>query len=145
VLRLIAAHVRDGSSQSWRGYDLDFTGAVIDQADSVVRVSPAEIIFINPLFVGHGRGQAVFDDVEFANGSSVYFRLAEFRSSKVRPDRATSAAAGSPSTVPASPALRWVPRGLYRAKTRHLFGDLEFPRYQRSGHDRWLCCFDCCI
>jgi putative transposase len=37
---------------------------------------------------------------------------------------------------------RWT---LYRAKTRHLFGDLEFPRYQRSGHDRWLCCFDCCI
>ncbi len=32
-----------------------------------------------------------------------------------------------------------------RAKTRHLCGDLEFPRYPRSGHDRWSCCFDCCI
>lgn len=88
VLRLIAVHLRDDAERSWRGYDLDFTGAVIDEADfRGVRFTGGEIIFINTIFVGHGRDQIIFDDVEFANGTHVYFRLAEFRSGSIRFDR----------------------------------------------------------
>ncbi|MDX3533047.1 pentapeptide repeat-containing protein [Streptomyces sp. MB09-01] len=90
VLRLIAARLRDDSTETWQGYDLDFTGAVIDEADfRGARFTGGEIIFVNTLFVGHGRDQVVFDEVEFAEGCHVYFRLAEFRSGHVRFDRAT--------------------------------------------------------
>lgn len=88
ALRLIASHLRDDVEQSWRNYDLDFTGAVIDEADfRGVRFTGGEIIFINAIFVGHGRDQVIFDDVEFASGTHVYFRLAEFRSGSIRFDR----------------------------------------------------------
>ncbi|MFI6149663.1 pentapeptide repeat-containing protein [Streptomyces sp. NPDC051109] len=90
VLRLIAARLRDDSVASWRGYDLDFTGAVLDEAGfRGARFTGGEIIFVNALFVGHDRDQVVFDEVEFAEGSYVYFRLAEFRSGQIRFDRAT--------------------------------------------------------
>lgn len=90
VLRLIAAHLRDGSTESWQGCDLDFTGAVFDEADfRGARFTGGEILFINAVFVGHGRDQVVFDEVEFAEGSHVYFRLAEFRGGHIRFDRAT--------------------------------------------------------
>ncbi|MEW2585391.1 pentapeptide repeat-containing protein [Streptomyces virginiae] len=89
VLRLIAAHLRDDSSESWQGYDLDLSGAVLDEAYfRGARFTGGDIIFANALFVGHGRDQVVFDEVEFAGGSRVYFRLAEFRSGSVRFDRA---------------------------------------------------------
>ncbi|MFE2071136.1 pentapeptide repeat-containing protein [Streptomyces sp. NPDC059467] len=89
VLRLIAAHLRDDSPQSWQGYDLDFTGAVLDEADfRRARFTGGEIIFIKTLFVGHGRAQVVFDEAEFAEGAHVYFRLAEFRSGTLRFNRA---------------------------------------------------------
>lgn len=89
VLRLIGGHLRDDAIESWRGHDLDFTGAVIDQADfRGARFTGGDIIFLNAVFTGYGREQVVFDDVEFAEGSSVYFRLAEFRGGHVRFDRA---------------------------------------------------------
>ncbi|MFG2974411.1 pentapeptide repeat-containing protein [Streptomyces sp. NPDC048331] len=89
VLRLIGTHLRDDSPESWQGYDLDFTGAVLDEADfRGARFTGGDIIFIKTLFVGHDRNQVIFDEVEFADGSYVYFRLAEFRSGTVRFDRA---------------------------------------------------------
>ncbi|MFJ4776202.1 pentapeptide repeat-containing protein [Streptomyces sp. NPDC088762] len=89
VLRLVAAHLRDDSPESWQGYDLDFTGAVLDEASfRGARFTGGDIIFINALFVGHDRDQVVFDEAEFAEGSHVYFRLAEFRSGTIRFDRA---------------------------------------------------------
>ncbi|MFE2467780.1 pentapeptide repeat-containing protein [Streptomyces mirabilis] len=89
VLRLIAAHLRDDSPESWQGYDLDFTGAVLDEAYfRGARFTGGDIIFVKALFAGHDRDQVVFDEVEFADGSCVYFRLAEFRSGSVRFDRA---------------------------------------------------------
>ncbi|MET9961724.1 hypothetical protein ABZ128_22170 [Streptomyces sp. NPDC006326] len=89
VLRLICAHLRDDSPESWQGYDLDFTGAVVDEADfRGARFTGGDIIFIKALFVGHDREQVIFDEVEFADGSYAYFRLAEFRSGSVRFDRA---------------------------------------------------------
>src|SRR5215831_789065 len=33
VIRVIAAHLKDGAAESWRGLDLDFTGAVFDGGD----------------------------------------------------------------------------------------------------------------
>lgn len=89
VLRLIAAHLRDGSPHSWQGYDLDFTGAVLDEADfRRARFTGGEIVFIKALFVGHGHDQVVFDEVRFDEGAHVYFRLAEFRNGAVRFNRA---------------------------------------------------------
>ncbi|MFI7180516.1 pentapeptide repeat-containing protein [Streptomyces spororaveus] len=89
VLRLIAAHLREDSPESWQGYDFDFTGAVLDEADfRGARFTGGDIIFIKAVFVGHDHDQVVFDEVEFAEGSHVYFRLAEFRSGTVRFDRA---------------------------------------------------------
>ncbi|MFF3918987.1 pentapeptide repeat-containing protein [Streptomyces sp. NPDC001852] len=89
ILRLIAAHLRDDSVQSWQGYDLDFTGAVLDEADfRRARFTGGEIIFIKALFVGHGHDQIVFDEAEFAEGAHVYFRLAEFRGGTLRFNRA---------------------------------------------------------
>ncbi|GGV91301.1 pentapeptide repeat-containing protein [Streptomyces massasporeus] len=90
ILQLIGAHLRDAAPESWQGYDLDFTGAVIDAADfRGARFTGGDIIFVETLFVAHGRDQVVFDDVDFAEGSCVYFRLAEFRSGSVRFNRAT--------------------------------------------------------
>ena len=90
VLRLIAAHLKDDSPESWQGYDLDFTGAVLDEADfRRARFTGGDIIFINTLFVGHGADQIIFDEADFAEGSCVYFRLAEFRSGYLRFNRAT--------------------------------------------------------
>jgi len=90
VLRLIGGHLRDGSASSWQGYDLDFTGAVLDEADfRGARFTGGDIVFIKTIFVGRDRNQIVFDEAEFAEGSSVYFRLAEFRSGHVRFNRAT--------------------------------------------------------
>jgi uncharacterized protein YjbI with pentapeptide repeats len=88
VLRLIAVHLYDDAPVSWRGYDLDFTGAVLDVADfRRVRFVGGEIIFIYAVFVGHDNDQVVFDDVEFAEGSHVYFRCAEFRGGRLRFNR----------------------------------------------------------
>ncbi|WP_328884681.1 pentapeptide repeat-containing protein [Streptomyces sp. NBC_00299] len=90
VLGLIAAHLRDGAPASWQGYDLDFTGAVLDEADfRGARFTGGNILFVKTLFAGHGTDQIVFDETEFADGSYVYFRLAEFRSGTVRFNRAT--------------------------------------------------------
>ncbi|GAA2076372.1 hypothetical protein GCM10009780_11050 [Actinomadura alba] len=89
VLRLIAAHLRDGALVSWQGCDLDFTGAVLDGADfRGVRFTGGDVVFVNVVVAGHDKDQVVFDDVEFAEGSSVYFRSAEFRGGDVRFHRA---------------------------------------------------------
>jgi membrane protein implicated in regulation of membrane protease activity len=90
VLGLIAAHLRDGAPASWQGYDLDFTGAVLDEADfRGVRFTGGDILFVKTLFAGHGADQIIFDEADFAEGSHVYFRLAEFRSGTVRFNRVT--------------------------------------------------------
>ncbi|MEY9988640.1 membrane protein implicated in regulation of membrane protease activity [Streptomyces sp. V4I8] len=90
VLGLIAAHLREGAPASWRGHDLDFTGAVLDEADfRGARFTGGDILFIKTLFAGHGTDQIIFDDADFAEGAHVYFRLAEFRSGTVRFNRAT--------------------------------------------------------
>ncbi|GHA55911.1 hypothetical protein GCM10010303_79720 [Streptomyces purpurascens] len=90
VLQLIGAHLRDGAPESWQGYDLNFAGAVIDAADfRGARFTGGDIVFVETVFVAHGRDQIIFDDVDFAKGSHVYFRLAEFRSGSVRFNRAT--------------------------------------------------------
>ncbi|MEU6472510.1 pentapeptide repeat-containing protein [Streptomyces massasporeus] len=90
VLGLIAAHLRDGAPASWQGYDLDFTGAVLDEADfRGARFTGGDILFVKTLFAGHGTDQIIFDDVDFSEGTHVYFRLAEFRSGTVRFNRAT--------------------------------------------------------
>jgi uncharacterized protein YjbI with pentapeptide repeats len=89
VLRLIAEHLRGGPGVLWRGYDLDLTGAVLDEADfRGARFVGGEIIFINAVFAGHGHDQVIFDDVEFAEGTHVYFRLAELRGGRIRFNRA---------------------------------------------------------
>jgi uncharacterized protein YjbI with pentapeptide repeats len=90
VLGLIAAHLRDGAPASWQGRDLDFTGAVLHQADfRRTRFAGGDILFIKTLFVGHGQDQVIFDEADFAEGCCVYFRLAEFRSGTLRFNRAT--------------------------------------------------------
>ncbi|MER5532030.1 pentapeptide repeat-containing protein [Streptomyces sp. NPDC002677] len=93
VLQIIGSHLRDDiaeSCESWQGYDLNLAGAVIHSADfRGARFTGGDISFVKTIFVGHGRDQVVFDDVDFAKGSSVYFRLAEFRSGSVRFNRAT--------------------------------------------------------
>ncbi|MFG1808232.1 pentapeptide repeat-containing protein [Streptomyces sp. NPDC049040] len=90
VLRLIAAHLRDGAAPSWQGHDLDFTGAVLDEADfRGARFTGGDILFVKAIFAGRGSAQMVFDEADFSAGSSVYFRLAEFRSGTIRFNRAT--------------------------------------------------------
>ncbi|WP_158710089.1 pentapeptide repeat-containing protein [Streptomyces katrae] len=90
VLQLIGAHLRDEAPESWQGHDLNFAGAVIDVADlRGARFTGGDIVFVETLFVAHGRDQVIFDEVDFAEGSCVYFRLAEFRSGSVRFNRAT--------------------------------------------------------
>jgi membrane protein implicated in regulation of membrane protease activity len=89
VLGLIAAHLRDGAPASWQSYDLDFTGAVLDEADfRGARFTGGDILFIKTVFTGHGTDQIIFDEADFAEGTHVYFRLAEFRSGTVRFNRA---------------------------------------------------------
>ncbi|MDX2531297.1 pentapeptide repeat-containing protein [Streptomyces europaeiscabiei] len=90
VLRLIAAHLRDGAPTSWQGHDLDFTGAVLVEADfRGARFTGGDILFVKALFAGDGTEQIIFDEANFAEDSHVYFRLAEFRSGTVRFNRAT--------------------------------------------------------
>lgn len=90
VLQLIGAHLRDDAPESWQGCDLNLAGAVIHAADfRGARFTGGDIIFVKTIFIGHGRDQVVFDGVDFAEGSCVYFRLAEFRSGSIRFNRAT--------------------------------------------------------
>jgi len=61
VLRLIGSHLRDDVPVSWQRCDLEFTRAVLDGADwRRARFTGGDIIFIST------------DEVEFAEGSSVY-------------------------------------------------------------------------
>ncbi|WP_157876492.1 pentapeptide repeat-containing protein [Streptomyces sp. Root264] len=90
VLRLIAAHLLDDAPVSWQGHDLDFTGAVLVEADfRGVRFTGGDVLFVKTLFAGDGTDQIIFDEVNFAENGHVYFRLAEFRSGTVRFNRAT--------------------------------------------------------
>ncbi|MFM9457162.1 pentapeptide repeat-containing protein [Streptomyces europaeiscabiei] len=75
VLRLIAAHLRDGAPASWQGHDLDFTGAVLVEADfRGARFTGGDILFVKALFAGDGTDQIIFDEANFAEDSHVYFR-----------------------------------------------------------------------
>ncbi|MEY9991120.1 hypothetical protein ABIE67_003152 [Streptomyces sp. V4I8] len=71
-------------------HDLDFTGAVLAEADfRGARFTGGDILFVKTLFAANGTDQIIFDEADFAEGAFVYFRLAEFRSGNVRFNRAT--------------------------------------------------------
>jgi Pentapeptide repeats (9 copies) len=79
AIRVITAHLRKGAAKSWRGLNLDFTGAVFDGGDfsgawfSLGRVSFAEAEF---------SGEVSFTDAVFSGGT-VDFRFAEFSGCRV--------------------------------------------------------------
>lgn len=71
VIRVIAAHLRDGAVVSWQGYDLDFTGVAFDGGDfSKVHFSTgARISFADAEF---GDGQIDFTNAQFSGGTVVF-------------------------------------------------------------------------
>jgi uncharacterized protein YjbI with pentapeptide repeats len=97
VIRVIADHLRDGASVSWRGQDLDFTGAIFDGGNFQHCVfSGGEVRFNDSKFVGEvsfshsvfSGGVASFHSAEFCgavnfnavefSGGEVYFYFAKF-------------------------------------------------------------------
>jgi hypothetical protein len=68
VIRVIAAHLRDGATVSWQGLSFDFNGVVFDGGD-----------FRGAVFSG---GLAVFDGAEFSGGT-VRFDRAKFSGGEV--------------------------------------------------------------
>ena len=76
VIRVIAAHLRDGAPASWQGLNLDFTGVRFDGGD-----------FIDTRFSG---GTASFDDAVFTSGT-VNFGSAKFTGGAVSFRRAVFA------------------------------------------------------
>jgi hypothetical protein len=97
VIRIIADHLRDKAPVSWRGQDLDFTGAIFDGGNFQHCVfSGGEVRFDDSKFVGevsfsysvfsggvvsfHSAefcGHANFNGVEFSGGEA-YFYFAKF-------------------------------------------------------------------
>ena len=75
IIRLIAAHLRDGALVSWQGHDLDFTDVAFDNADfTEARFSGGVVAFTNAKFSG---GTVTFRDAVFSEGT-VDFRGAGF-------------------------------------------------------------------
>lgn len=68
VIRVITAHLKDNAAVSWRGLNLNFTGAVFDGGD-----------FVFARFTG---GEVSFRDAEFPGGE-VRFNAAEFSGGRV--------------------------------------------------------------
>src|SRR5215831_13775217 len=69
VIRVIAAHLRDGVAVPWRSLELDFTGVIFD----------GDVNFDRGKFAGKS---VSFDGAEFS-GKSVSFRQAEFSGKSV--------------------------------------------------------------
>ena len=78
LLSIIPGHLRDDAKVSWRGYDLDFTGAVFDNS------GPDAISFTSASFTGarFAGGEVSFAGAEFA-GANVKFARARFTGAKV--------------------------------------------------------------
>jgi uncharacterized protein YjbI with pentapeptide repeats len=103
IIRLIAAHLREGAAVSWEGLNLDFTGAVFDGGNFVgVRFSGGIVRFDGAKFSGgkvdfyqaeFSGGEVSFDGTEFSSqvsfdhaefsGSDVYFSRAKFSGGEV--------------------------------------------------------------
>ena len=73
VIRVISAHLRDGSKVSWQGLDLDFTGVVFDGGDfSFARFADGQFSFVGAKF----SNVVNFSYAQFSGGA--YFNGAEF-------------------------------------------------------------------
>jgi uncharacterized protein YjbI with pentapeptide repeats len=80
VIRVIAAHLQDGSAAPWRGFNFDFTGVVFDGGSfAQIRFTGGEVSFDNAKFTS---GRVGFDDADFA-GAKVSFRETEFTGGEV--------------------------------------------------------------
>jgi uncharacterized protein YjbI with pentapeptide repeats len=80
IIRLIGRHLRPGASESWQGYDLDFTGVVFDGGNFTEAIFSDGIVrFIDASFVG---GEVDFSDAKFSGGE-VDFNNAVFSGGKV--------------------------------------------------------------
>lgn len=80
VVRVIAAHLRDGTTVSWRGLNFDFTGVVFDGGSfKGAKFSGGEVSFTDAEFSG---GRVDFGFAEFS-GSRVYFTNAKFSGGSV--------------------------------------------------------------
>jgi len=80
VIRVIAAHLKDGAAVSWQGLNFDFTGVVFDGGDfSEAEFSGGTVDFSHAEFSG---GEVHFDDAKFS-GSVVDFDDAKFTGSEV--------------------------------------------------------------
>ena len=85
IIRLIGRHLRPGASESWQGYDLDFTGVVFDGGDfTLARFAGGIVRFGGASFVG---GTVSFGRAEFS-GAEVYFTDTEFSGAEVHFGRA---------------------------------------------------------
>src|SRR5215469_3570433 len=93
VIRVIAAHLREGAPISWQGLNFDFTGAVFDGGDfSGAEFSGGEVDFTYAKFPGRDlfqndrhlvyKGYTDFTDAKFS-GSTISFHGTEFSSGGV--------------------------------------------------------------
>jgi Pentapeptide repeats (9 copies) len=85
VIRIIAAHIREGAAKSWQGLDFDFTGVVFDGGDFThANFSGGEVDFTNAVF---SSGNVDFGNAVFAGGK-VNFLGAKFTGGTVGFDSA---------------------------------------------------------
>jgi len=86
VVRLIRNHLRGAATVSWQGRDLDFTGALFDDASFVgATFSGGRVSFVGATFSG---GRVGFNRATFSGGQ-VGFDRATFSGGQVSFDRAT--------------------------------------------------------
>ena len=102
VIRVIAAHLKDGAAVSWQGLNFDFTGVVFDGGSfAKARFSGGEVSFDNAKFAG--------GTVGFESPSSLAAQSAspgQFSGGTVSFYGAESQAATSASTAQRSPAAQ---------------------------------------
>jgi uncharacterized protein YjbI with pentapeptide repeats len=80
VIRVITAHLTDGSAVSWQSLNFDFTGVVFDGGIfRAAKFSGGEVSFVDAEFSG---GTVIFGGSEFSGGT-VSFRNAKFSGSTV--------------------------------------------------------------
>jgi uncharacterized protein YjbI with pentapeptide repeats len=80
VIRVVAAHLKEGAAVSWQGLSFDFTDAVFDGGSfAQARFSGGEVSFSAAKFLG---GKVSFESAEFP-GSKVSFESAEFSRGEV--------------------------------------------------------------
>lgn len=90
ILTVIAAHLRPNAKVSWRGYDLDFSGAIFDGGDlsasagdrgpnEAAALPDGQVSFVGVQFAG---GRVSFDRAQFT-GAKVSFDGAQFEDGEV--------------------------------------------------------------